>query len=303
MNLFLLRPAARRRRSLLVVAGLATAGLTLLPAVTASAHVRVTPDNPTSGAFSALTFRVPNESETAGTVKLTVDLPQDNPFLYVSTKPVPGWTAVATTSKLDTPVESYGTTLTTAVSRVTWTADKGVAIGPGQYQEFSISVGPLPAAGTIELPTTQTYSDGEGRRLGPADPGGRRGAGASGPGAGGRPGRRRRHPSRPVGRGHHRGVGGDGRSGRSCTRGVWVWLLASWHWSSPVSPGGAALVPRRAHEPLRAGSPAALGARFSWRLCCSRCSARRRPRLLTMPWCPPPRETARPSPSHRPRSC
>ncbi len=161
MNLFLLRPAARRRRSLLVVAGLATAGLTLLPAATASAHVRVTPDNPTSGAFSALTFRVPNESETAGTVKLTVDLPKDTPFLYVSTKPVPGWTAVATTSKLAKPVESYGTTLTKAVSQVTWTADKGVAIGPGQYQEFSISVGPLPAAGTIALPTTQTYSDGE----------------------------------------------------------------------------------------------------------------------------------------------
>lgn len=161
MNLFLLRPAARRRRSLLVVAGLATAGLTLLPAATAAAHVRVTPDNPISGAFSALTFRVPNESETAGTVKLTVDLPQDTPFLYVTTKPVPGWTAVATTSKLAKPVESYGTTLTKAVSRVTWTADKGAAIGPGQYQEFSLSVGPLPAAGTVPLPVTQTYSDGE----------------------------------------------------------------------------------------------------------------------------------------------
>ena len=161
MNLFLLRPAARRRRSLLIVAGLATAGLILLPAVTASAHVRVTPDNPISGAFSALTFRVPNESETAGTVKLTVDLPQDTPFLYVSTRPVPGWTAVATKAKLAKPVKSYGTTLTEAVSQVTWTADKGVSIGPGEYQEFSLSVGPLPAAGTVALPTTQTYSDGK----------------------------------------------------------------------------------------------------------------------------------------------
>lgn len=161
MTLLATHPSARRRRSALVTAGLFVAGLTLVPAATASAHVRVIPDNPTSGAFSALTFRVPNESESAGTVKVTVRLPQETPFLYVSSKPVPGWTAVATKAKLPKPVESYGTTLTEAVSQVTWTADNGVAIGPGQYQEFSISVGPLPAARTIRLPATQTYSDGE----------------------------------------------------------------------------------------------------------------------------------------------
>ena len=157
-------PSTRRpprwRRPVLVLAGLATVALALPPAVTASAHVRVTPDNPTSGGFSALTFRVPTESATARTVKLTVTLPQDTPFLYVSTKPVPGWTAAARKSKLAKPVESYGTTLTEAVSEVTWTADKGVAIGPGEYQEFSLSVGPLPAPATVLLPTTQTYSDG-----------------------------------------------------------------------------------------------------------------------------------------------
>ena len=159
MNPLSTRPT-RRRRSLLVLAGLATAGLALLPVATASAHVRVTPDNPTAGGFSALTFRVPNESATAGTVKLSVALPKETPFLYVSTKPVPGWTAAATKTKLAKPVESYGTTLTEAVSEVTWTADKGISIGPGEYQEFSLSVGPLPDPGTVLLPTTQTYSDG-----------------------------------------------------------------------------------------------------------------------------------------------
>lgn len=149
-----------RRRSLLVLAGLAAAGLALLPAAPASAHVRVTPDNPATGGFSALTFRVPNESATAGTVKLSVALPKDTPFLYVSTKPVPGWTAATAKTKLAEPVESYGTTLTEAVSEVTWTADQGISIGPGEYQEFSISVGPLPDPGTVVLPTTQTYSDG-----------------------------------------------------------------------------------------------------------------------------------------------
>lgn len=148
-----------RRRGILAAAALTATGLVLLP-VAAEAHVRVIPDNPTSGAFSSLTFRVPNESATAGTVKVSVDLPTDNPFLYVSTKPVPGWTATTVKTKLPKPVESYGTTLTEAVSRVTWTATKGTEIGPGQFQEFAISAGPLPDPGTVLLPATQTYSDG-----------------------------------------------------------------------------------------------------------------------------------------------
>jgi uncharacterized protein YcnI len=161
MNDHTARPRNRWRRLLLpTLIGLGATGLMLLPAATAAAHVRVSSDNPTSGGFSALTFRVPNESGTAGTTKLTVELPTDTPFLYVSTKPVPGWTATTTKTKLDEPVESYGTTLTEAVSQVSWTADRGAQIRPGEYQEFSISVGPLPEPGTVLLPAIQTYSDG-----------------------------------------------------------------------------------------------------------------------------------------------
>ena len=126
----------------------------------AAAHVRVHPDSTASGSFSALTFRVPNESDSAGTVKVTVQLPQDTPLIYVSTKPVPGWTAKLTEEPLPKPVESSGTTITKAVRTVTWTAAKGTQIGPGEYQEFSISGGPLPAAGPILFPTEQAYSDG-----------------------------------------------------------------------------------------------------------------------------------------------
>jgi uncharacterized protein YcnI len=120
----------------------------------------VIPDNPTSGGFSALTFRVPNESETAGTTKVSVQLPQDTPFVYVSTKPVPGWTVKAVTAKLPAPYDFDGTTITEAVRTVTWTANRGTEIGPGEYQEFSISAGPMPEPATILLPATQTYSDG-----------------------------------------------------------------------------------------------------------------------------------------------
>ena len=147
------------RRSALAAA-LGAAGLALLPA-TAGAHVTLHTDSTASGSFSALTFRVPNESDTASTVKLEIQLPKDTPFLYVSTKPVAGWTVKTTEAPLPEPVESYGTTITKAVSTVVWTASDAAAVKPGEYQEFSISAGPLPKPGTIELPAVQTYSDGK----------------------------------------------------------------------------------------------------------------------------------------------
>lgn len=127
----------------------------------ADAHVHVHPDSTASGSYSALTFRVPNESAAAGTVKVAVQLPQDSPFLSVSLKPVPGWTGTTAEEALPKPVESDGTTITKAVRTVTWTADKGSEIAPGQYQEFSMSVGPLPAPGTVTFPVAQSYSDGK----------------------------------------------------------------------------------------------------------------------------------------------
>lgn len=135
--------------------------LAVLPAAAASAHVRVVPEKTTAGGWTVLTFRVPNESETAATSQVTVDLPTDTPLLSVSTKPVPGWTATVETSPLPEPVDFYGTELTEAPSRVVWTAQPGAEIADGQFQEFEVSAGPLPEAGTrLVLPAHQTYTDG-----------------------------------------------------------------------------------------------------------------------------------------------
>ena len=73
---------------------------TAAPALPAAAHVRVIPEATASGGYAALTFRVPNESDTAATTKLVVTLPQDRPLATVSVRPVPGWTAKDTTAKL-----------------------------------------------------------------------------------------------------------------------------------------------------------------------------------------------------------
>ena len=151
--------AARWRRTFTLIS--LTAVSLLAGAGVASAHVSVNPSEAAVGGFTKLTFRVPNESPTAGTVAVTVDLPADHPFAYVSVKQVPGWSVVPTTSTLPAPVTEGDLTIKEAVTSVTWTADPGTMIGPGEFAEFDISAGPVPDPETLEFPATQTYNAGE----------------------------------------------------------------------------------------------------------------------------------------------
>lgn len=134
--------------------------LTALAAGTAWAHVTVDPGTAASGQFATLTFRVPTESPTASTVKVSVALPTDTPIPIVSARQMPGWTIDVEKQSFDPPVEQGGFTLTEAVSQVTWTADDGVGIGPDRFAEFALSLGPVPDVATLTFPATQYYSDG-----------------------------------------------------------------------------------------------------------------------------------------------
>jgi periplasmic copper chaperone A len=127
----------------------------------ASAHVTVNPREAPAGGFAKLTFRVPTESATASTTRLAVSFPTSTPLASVSIKPHPGWTATVTRSKLARPVESGDLKITEAVSRITWTAQGGTKIAPGQFEEFDVSVGPLPeGVKTLSFPALQSYDDG-----------------------------------------------------------------------------------------------------------------------------------------------
>ena len=131
-------------------------------AAPASAHVTVNPREAIAGSYIKLSVRVPNESPTAGTVAVTVSLPTDTPLASVSVKPHPGWTAEVTKTTLPEPVASGDLEITEAVTRITWTAEPGVRVAPGQFEEFDVSVGPLPDdVETLSFPATQTYDDGE----------------------------------------------------------------------------------------------------------------------------------------------
>jgi uncharacterized protein YcnI len=143
---------------------LSTAGvLALSTAGLASAHVTAsTPSPATKGGYTKVTLRVPNERPDAGTVKLQLTLPAEYPLASVSSKPVAGWKVEVVKAKLPKPITNHGKEITEAPSTVTWTADPGVQIEPGQFNEFDLSVGPLPEdTDRLLLPTTQTYSSGE----------------------------------------------------------------------------------------------------------------------------------------------
>lgn len=143
-----------------LIATVLAAGLVLGVQSAAGAHVTATAADASPGGYTTLTFRVPTESDTASTVGLEVHLPQETPFTAVRVKPVPGWTAEVVTTALDAPVTSAGgTTVTEAPTVVRWTATDG-GLTPQQFGEFEISVGPLPAQGTLFFPTVQRYSDG-----------------------------------------------------------------------------------------------------------------------------------------------
>ncbi len=129
-------------------------------ALSASAHVGVHPDVTTAGQGAELAFRVPDESDTANTIKLVVTLPQDRPLTDVSTQPMAGWTATVAEAPLPKPVNVGGATITKAPHTVTWTALPGNKIAPGEYQNFYLATDALPAAGEMVLPVAQYYSDG-----------------------------------------------------------------------------------------------------------------------------------------------
>jgi uncharacterized protein YcnI len=136
----------------------------------ASAHVTLQPEEVPAGGFTRLDLRVPTERDNASTTKVEVQFPPG--FLFVSTEPVPGWEAKIVNRKLDKPVEQFGEQISEEVGQVTFTAsDEAAGIGPGQFQDFGLSLSvPDKAGSALTFKAVQTYSNGEVVRwIGPPD--------------------------------------------------------------------------------------------------------------------------------------
>jgi periplasmic copper chaperone A len=149
-----------RRLVVLVLATLTALAASVAVATVASAHVTVSSADAAPGGYGKLTFRVPNESDTASTVSLRIQIPQEAAMASLRVQPVAGWTATLTESDLEEPLDNHGQQISTYVSVVEFRAVDGGGIRPGEFQEFALSGGPFPDADQVSFPTVQTYSDG-----------------------------------------------------------------------------------------------------------------------------------------------
>nr|WP_323448144.1 YcnI family protein [Streptomyces sp. YSPA8] len=156
------RPGGSRARVRAVITAGTAAGVVLLCSGPAFAHVGVQPQGEAArGGYATVNFKVPNERDSASTVKLEVSLPTDRPMASVLPQPVPGWKVEVTRSELAKPLTVHGKKITEAVSKITWTAD-GSKIGPGQFQQFPVSLGQLPEdTDRVVFKALQTYDNDE----------------------------------------------------------------------------------------------------------------------------------------------
>lgn len=143
------------------IAIVGAAAISLLIPAAAQAHVSLHPNEVPVGSFATLNIRVPNEMESANTVKLAVQVPPG--FLDISTEYMPGWTSKVLTSKLAKPVQTADGEVTEQVREVIWTGDgKQGLIPPGQFLNFPIST-EIPGKKGEELTfkILQYYDNGE----------------------------------------------------------------------------------------------------------------------------------------------
>jgi uncharacterized protein YcnI len=125
----------------------------------ASAHVTVSPGTAEPGGYARVVFRVPNERADASTTRLEVAFPADHRFASVSVQPVPGWTATTKKEKANVAGQSDEDSSGEVVTGIVW---EGGTVQPGQFQEFGVSMGRLPATNTkLVFKALQTYSSGE----------------------------------------------------------------------------------------------------------------------------------------------
>ena len=128
-------------RRVATVAGVLLA-LLVLPAAPSLAHVTLRADTTEPEAYAVYTVRIPNESETAATTSVEVQLPDG---LEASRyEPVPGW---------DIAIADGVLTLEAS--------DAAAAIAPGEFRDFRFQAQNPAEAGDLVFPAVQTYDDGE----------------------------------------------------------------------------------------------------------------------------------------------
>ena len=79
------------------------------------------------------------------------------------TTPLAGWSVTTNEVPLNPPLkDDDGNAITKTIGSVTWKANPGNRIAPGQYLDFPLSLGPFPDdVDVIRMPAVQTYDNGK----------------------------------------------------------------------------------------------------------------------------------------------
>jgi uncharacterized protein YcnI len=154
----MVKTAWRLAKEIAVLGAVATLTLFTLAGV-ASAHVTANPGTAQQGTFTKISFRVPNERDTASTTQLEITFPAGHPIAFVSTRAVPGWTSTVQKTQLDKPIKTEDGEISEVVSKITWSGGK---VSPGMFEDFDVSLGPLPTdTDELVFKAVQTYDNGE----------------------------------------------------------------------------------------------------------------------------------------------
>jgi uncharacterized protein YcnI len=141
-----------------VLAASLTSAIGLLAApVPASAQVSIVPDQISGGGTQTVAFRLATGRPDTKTTRLELAFPQYPPIAFVQVAPVPGWTATVHPRPLNPAVRVGDRTVSEVAASLVL---EGGAVPPGQFEQFLVTLGPLPGDGRLAFEATQSYANG-----------------------------------------------------------------------------------------------------------------------------------------------
>lgn len=148
-----------KRSFTISAAAVAAAGLLVLGASSAAAHVSVSASTTEAGSYSVLTFAVPHGCGDSATTALAIQVPD---ALHSVTPTVnPGWDIEQVTEPLDPPADDgHGGRLTERVAQVVYTAHEPLPTDHRDTFELSVRLPDTPGE-TLTFPVVQSCEEGE----------------------------------------------------------------------------------------------------------------------------------------------
>ena len=136
-----------------------TAGVVVLAAGPAAAHVTISPGEGTAGSYTVLTASVPHGCDGSPTTEVAIQMPEE--ILSVTPTRNPLWDVRTVMQQLDEPVaDPHGNEVTERVGQVVYTAREPLPEGYRDAFELSLQL-PEAAGETLAFPVVQTCEQGE----------------------------------------------------------------------------------------------------------------------------------------------